>query len=407
MSENNILAQVESILTMKYCFSADEAVEAVNQCDSLGEALVPMDLPEKDFYMRILQHLRLFYNSEFMFFNNRTPKALKSYQKLQTAISETQTQFPDSYARLKYDINRLVLRIDARIQEARAKIAVTEEDMVQADVLYVETINRYNNELEVEQGNNDYDHYFNSLSNIYQTTGQLYRLRGRVYKTRNDLYQALRNLKKARFLGQPNLEPFLEKIREEIVSLTLKNLENQAESLFTEGLIASEAEHYENAKNSYQKSAQLYRSLKHIRKSVEYELQEEIQFSSYYEATAKHLMIQDDNDQAALQFSYATQTLKKVLEKLPSEDLKQNFEPQIIYFEAMQLFCQAVTEYDNMIPEAITHFEEAHKKLEEAQNKAKELENAPLLQSCQNALNKLSSYQEIAGIMFQSDENES
>ena len=38
----------------------------------------------------------------------------------------------------------------------------------------------------------------------------------------------------------------------------------------------------------------------------------------------------------------------------------------------MQLFCQAVTEYDNMIPEAITHFTEARKKLEEAKMKADE-----------------------------------
>ncbi|UCE12959.1 MAG: hypothetical protein JSV04_12295 [Candidatus Heimdallarchaeota archaeon] len=407
MSENNIIAQVENILTKKYCFSADEAIETVNQCNGLGEALVPLDLPEKDFYMRILQHLHLFYNSEFMFFNNRTSKALKSYQKLQTAISETQTLFPDSYARLRYDIDRHVLRIDARIQEARAKIAVSEEDVVQAEVLYVETINRYNTELEIEQNNNDYDHYFNSLSNIFQTTGQLYYLRGKAYKNRSDLYQALRNLKKARFLGQANIEPFLETTRENIISLTLEKLENQAESLFTDGLIASEAEYYENAKNKYQKSAQLYRSLKHIHKSVEYELQEEIQFSSYYEATAKNFMIQDDNEQAALQFSFATQTLRKVLEKLPSEALKQNFEPQIIYFEGMQLFCQAVTEYDNMIPEAMTHFEEAQRKLEEAQTKAKELENAPLLKSCVDALNKLNSYQEIAGLMFQQEENES
>lgn len=407
MSDENLLVKIKNILTQRYCLSADETVETISECDSLGEALVSLDLPEKEFYIRILQHLRQFYNSEFMFHSNRITKALNSYQKLQTAILETQTQFPDLYSRLRYDIDRFVLRIDARIQETRAQIALAENDIVQADVLYVETINRYNNELKLEQAENDYDHYFDSLSNIFQTTGRLYRLRGKNSNNSNDLYQAHRNLKKAQFLGQPNLKTILERTREDIISINLKKLESQAELLFSQGLEKSEEEQFNDAKNSYQKSAQLYHSLNYIRKSIEYELQEQIQFSSYYEATAKNLMIQDDNEEAGRQFSYATQTLQKVLQKLPSDSLRQNFEPQIKYFQAMQLFCQAVTEYDKMIPEAIHHFEEAQQKLEAAKTEAEELENAPLLKSCMNALNKLNSYQEIADLMFHSDESQS
>lgn len=405
MSNENILESIEKILTQKYLLSADNMVETVSLCDNLGETLASMEIPEKEFYVRILQHLRLFNNSEFIFASNRMEKALKSYQKLQLAISETQTEFPDLYSRWRYDIERVVLRIDARIQEARALLAVAENDVVQAEVLYVETINRYSNELQLEQAESDYNHYFDSLSNIFHTTGQLYKLRGKNTNQRSELYQALRNLKKAQFLGQANLEPILDEIREEIVTITLSRIESQAEALFNQGLVESEAEKYNKAKNSYQKSAQLYRSISHIRKSFEYELQEQIQFSSYYEATAKDLMIHDDNEQAALQFSYASQTLQKVLDKLPSEALQANFEPQIIYFQAMQLFCQAVTEYDNMIPEAIEHFEEAQQKLETAKTKAEELQNAPLLKSCVDALNKLNSYQEIAGLMFQSNED--
>ncbi|MHA2245362.1 MAG: hypothetical protein ACXADY_10385 [Candidatus Hodarchaeales archaeon] len=405
MSDENILMEIKKILTRKYCLSADETVETVSLCDSLGEAIVSMDFPDKEFNVRILQHLRLFYNSEFMFHSNRTQKALNSYQKIQTAILETQTQFPDLYSRLRYNIDRLMLRIDARIQEIRAQVALAENDIVQADVLYVETINRYNNELLLEQSNDDYDHYFDSLSNIFQTTGHLYRLRGMNSNDCNNLYQARRNLKKAQFLGQPNLKAILEQISEAITLLTLKKLENQADSLFSKGLEKSEAEQFKEAKNNYQKSAQLFHSLNQIRKSVEYELQEQIQFSSYYEATAKNFMIQDNNEQAALQFSYATKTLEKVLQKLPSESLRQNFEPQIKYFQAMQLFCQAVTEYDNLLPEAIEHFEEAKQKLDSAKTKAEESQNIPLSQSCVKALNKLNSYQEIAGLMFQTDDS--
>lgn len=404
MSDENIVVKVKKILTQKYSLSADETVETVSLCDNLGEALVSMDFPEKDFYIRILQHLRLFYNSEFMFYSDRIKKALSSYQKLQAGILETQTQYPDLYSQLQYDIDRFVLRIDARIQETRARIAEAENDMVQADVLYVETINRYNNELMVEQNKSDYDHYFNSLGNIFNTTAHLYRLRGKNSNNSEDLYLALRNLKKAKFLGQSNVKNLLDKTHEDIILLTLEKLENQAELLFSQGQAKSEADQFKAAKANYQKSAQLYHSLNKIQKSVEYELQEQIQNSSYYEATAKDFMIQDNNEQAALQFSYANRTLQKVLQKIPSDTLRLNFEPQIKYFQAMQLFCQAVNEYDNMIPEAIEHFTEAREKLEEAKMKANENQNIPLSKGCTDALNKLHSYQEIAGLMFQQDD---
>ncbi|MFX0014694.1 MAG: hypothetical protein ACFFB2_06090 [Promethearchaeota archaeon] len=405
MSNENIVVKINQILTQKYCLSADQTVETVNKCDNLGEVIVSMEFPEKDFYIRILQHLRLFYNSEFMFYSNRTQKAFNSYQKLQTAILETQTQFPDLYSQRQYDIDRLVLRIDARMQEARARIAEANDDIVQADVLYVETINRYNNELVLEQAKNDYDHYFDSLSNIFQTTGYLYLLRGKNSKNNNDLYQALKNLKKALFLGHSNVRKMLTETHETILSFNLNKLENQAEALFNRGLERSEAEQFHKAKSSYQKSAQLFHTLNQIQQNVEYELQEQIQFSSYYEATAKSYMIQDNNEQAAIQFSYASQTLQRVIQKIPSEGLRKNFEPQIKYFQAMQLFCQAVTEYDEMIPEAIEHFEEAQQKLEEAKQEADELQNIPLSKSCNEALNKLNSYQEIAGLMLQTDDN--
>ncbi|MFX1514691.1 MAG: hypothetical protein ACFFC6_00135 [Promethearchaeota archaeon] len=405
MSDENILVRVKQILTQKYCTSADETVETIGQCDNLGEALVSTDFPEKDFYIRILQHLRLFYNSEFMIYSDRIKKALSSYQKLQTGILETQTQYPDLYSQLQYDIDRLVLRIDARIQETRARIAEAENDMVQADVLYVETINRYNNELTLEQNKSDYDHYFNSLGIIFFITGHLYRLRGKNSSNAEDLYLALRNLKKAQFLGHSDSE-ILNQTFEDIKTITVGKLEHQAELLFTQGLTNSEADQFDIAKANYQKSAQLYHSLNKLQKSVEYELQEQIQNSSYYEATAKAFMIQDNNEQAALQFSYANQTLQKVLQKLPSDSLRQSFQPQIRYFQAMQLFCQAVTEYDNMSPEAIDHFTEAREKLEEAKEMADENQNVPLSKGCTEALNKLDSYQEIAGIMFQETDSD-
>ncbi|MHA1969428.1 MAG: hypothetical protein ACW964_16720, partial [Candidatus Hodarchaeales archaeon] len=201
MSSKTIIPKVEELLVSKYFLSDHENVEAINQCDSLGEELELTELADKEFYSRILLHLRFFFNAEFMFLKKKNEKALKSYQKLMKAISETQTQFPDYYSRWQSHIDRLLLRIDARIQNSKAKVLLTQNNFVEAEVLYVETINRYNNELEFEQNNNDYDLYFDSLGNIFQTTGDLYQLRGKNRGNRKELYLAIKNLKKAQFLG--------------------------------------------------------------------------------------------------------------------------------------------------------------------------------------------------------------
>ena len=286
VSNEIIIAKLEEVLTSTYFRSGDETVDAISQCDLLGEEFEIIEFSEKEFYLRILQHLRYFFNAEFMYLSKKVEKGLKSYQKLITAIGETLAEFPNLYSRWQYDIDRLLLRIDARIQDSKAQIAQTQDNLVEADLLYTETINRYNNELEFEQSNNDYDHYFNSLGNIFQATGFLYHLRGRKTNNRKDLYEALKNLKKAKFLGQPNLSSKLEEIRNDTISLILTNLEIQAEKFFNRGLLESEKERFTDAKISYQKSAQIFRSLKHIQPSIEYELQEQIQISSYYEAFA-------------------------------------------------------------------------------------------------------------------------
>jgi len=405
LSDEGLYTNIKEVITQRYLRTLEETIEAVNQCDSIIEALSSEDLPEKEFYIRILQHFHLFLNSEFMFQRKRLEKALKSYQKLQINIAETQTQFPDHYSSWRYDIDRLLFRIDARLHEVRARLALEKNDAVQADVLYVETINRYNAELQLEQDQSDYDHYFDSLGNIFLTTGYLYRLRGNNSKNPNELYQAIRNFKKAKFLGLPHLDEIIKETRENVKSLTLAKLESQAELLFGNGLAESEAERFKEAKINYQKSAQLYSSLKQINPNIEYELQEQIQFSSYYEAAAKNFMVQDDNEQAAIQFSHAAQTLMNVLQKLPSDVLKQQFDPQITYFQAMQLFCQAVTEYDKMIPEAMDHFKDAQEKILKTKLKAEEAENTPLINSCNDAINKLNSYLEIAELMFQPNAN--
>ncbi|MFW9856494.1 MAG: hypothetical protein ACFFFG_15690, partial [Candidatus Thorarchaeota archaeon] len=398
-----------SILQQRYPQTADAIIDAINQCDYLIESIMSEDFSQKDFYVNLLQNIRLFLNSESIFHSRSFQKALKFYEKLRVSISETQTQFPDSYSSWRYDIDRLTSRTEARLQEVRAQLSLEQEDTVQADILLVETINRYNLELQLEQEYSDYDHYFNTLGNIFRCSGHLYFLRGLTNNNRIELYQSIKDFRKAIFLGQLDLDDYVKDAHKNIKIMTFAKLEQQAETYFNLGLTETDAEKYSEAKGNYHKSAQLYSSLKRTAfqpdQSREFELQEQIQFSSYYEASAKEFMAQDNNEQAAVQFSNASQTLRNVLEFLPSEALRKNFSPQIDYFEAMRLFCLAVIEYDQMLPEAMIRFRTARGILETARQEAEGMSNLPLVKNCEDTLNKLKSYIEIAELL-QPEESE-
>jgi hypothetical protein len=401
MTDEIIVIRIKEILSQDYQASADKSADIVNLCDQLNEDLSSQEHASADFYLNFTQNLRLFLNSEFFFLNNRIDKSLTNFQKLRESISKTQTEYPEYYSQWQYDFDRLLLRIDARIQNLRAHKYLQTEDIAQAEILFTESIKRYTTELELEQASQDYFHYFDSLRNIYYISGLLYRLRGNRDKNAKELYEALRLFRKAEFLGQESSNTDFDETREEITTLTIKKLESQADGYFNSGVIFSQEEHFHEAKTSYYKSAQVFRSLRKLRDSFEYELQEQIQLSSYYEALAKDFVSKDNNEQAAMKFLYSKQTLEKVLSILPSEEMISSFEPQIEYFDAMYIFCQAVVEYDKLQPEAIEHFSEAAKKLEQAKEKAITMNNVPLVEGCEDALKKISSYEEIAELMFQ------
>ena len=403
MSELDIASKLGEMFNQDYQISVDRTAENVGYCDQLIDSFSSQEKPDLDFYLNILQNLRLFFNCEFLFQNKRIDKALSNYQKVRESLSKTQTEFPDFYSKWQYDLDRLMLRIDARIQNLKASTVLEEKDYAQAQILFTEAIKRYTTELELEQGEQDYYHYFDSLRNIYYLTGLLYRTRGISASNWKEMYQALRFFRKARFLGQETSNIDFNETREEIISFRLEKLEKQAEIYFTNGLVHTQQEQYHQAMINYNKSAQLYRSLRKIRESIEYELQEQIQLSSYYEALAKNLVANDDNESAAKNFLLARETLDRVLQKIPGEQLTATFKPQLMYFEAMHLFCQAVVEYDQLKPESIEHFSDAITRLEDAKEQAKEFDNQPLVNSCIEAINKLNSYQEIGGIMFQSE----
>jgi hypothetical protein len=406
MSEAQIERSLKEIFAQDYQPNTEKITEVISMCDDLSEILNEEENADLEFYHHIIQNTRMFLNCEFLFLSKNIKKASTNFQKLHGLISKTQNDFPDYYSKWQYDIDRLLLRIDARQQNVRALVSLEENDTAQADLLFNETIKRYTTELELEQNIQDYYHYFNSLRNIYYVTGLLYKLRGGRDRNNYELYQALRFFRKARYLGHETSDEDFNHTIDEIRSLRLNKLEKQAELFFESGLIDTQEERYRNAMINYSKSAQVYNSLKKIKDSVEYELQEQIQMSSYYEVLAKDLISKDNNELAAKNFHYARQTLNRVLEKIPSEELKNSFKPQIMYFEAMYLFCIAVVEYDQLEPGAIDNFTEASAKLVQAKEMAETSNNIPLINSCTEGINKLDSYLNIAEIMFQSSDSE-
>ena len=406
MSEAQIEKSLKEIFVQDYQSNVENISEVISLCDDLNELLNEEENVDLEFYHHIIQNTRMFLNCEFLFLSKNIKKASTSFQKLHGLISKTQNDFPDYYSKWQYDIDRLLLRIDARSQNVRALICIEENDIAQADLLFTETIKRYSTELELEQNKQDYYHYFNSLRNIYYVTGLLYELRGGRDLNSNELYQALRFFRKARYLGHETSDVDFNNTVEKILSFRLNKLEKQAELYFQSGLIDTKDERYRNAMINYSKSAQVYNSLKKLKDSIEYELQEQIQMSSYYEVVAKDLISKDNNEAAAKNFHYARQTLDRVLERIPSEELKDSFKPQIMYFEAMHLFCTAVVEYDQLETGAIDHFNEASERLSQAKEIAESLNNVPLIDSCTEAINKLDSYLNIAEIMFQRSDSE-
>ena len=135
MTEIDAIAKLKEMFSQDYQISADGTVEIVNYCDQLSESISSLENPDLDFYLNILQNLRLFFNSEFLFLSKQTNKALSNYQKLRDSFSKTQTEFPDYYSSWQYDIDRLMLRIDARTQNLRAYAILDEQDFAQAEIL--------------------------------------------------------------------------------------------------------------------------------------------------------------------------------------------------------------------------------------------------------------------------------
>ena len=116
MTYETTVSKVKQILSQDYQTSAEKSAEMVSLCDQLSETLSSDTSEDKDFYIKFAQILRLFMNCEFFFLNNKFDKSLSNFEKLRESILKTQSDYAEFYTQWQYDLDRLLLRIDARIQ---------------------------------------------------------------------------------------------------------------------------------------------------------------------------------------------------------------------------------------------------------------------------------------------------
>jgi len=155
MSEAQIERSLKEIFAQDYQPNTEKITEVISMCDDLSVILNEEENADLEFYHHIMQNTRMFLNCEFLFLSKNIKKASTNFQKLHGLISKTQNDFPDYYSKWQYDIDRLLLRIDARHQNVRALVCIEENDTAQADLLFNETIKRYTTELELEQNIQD------------------------------------------------------------------------------------------------------------------------------------------------------------------------------------------------------------------------------------------------------------
>lgn len=401
---NEFSQKVLALLTGDYITDLEVSTHQSLLCNSLLEELNIIDIPGKEFFTLLITYYRAFLKSGMEFLSGRFEKALKGYQKLLNDFSSLQTNFANLYAVYRYDIDRLTLRIDGRIYETRASIALANQDLAQAQILLSETINRFSKEFTYEQEYGDFSHYVNTLGNYHLNLGNLTVINAQASQESKQFYEAINNYKKANFLGVRDLTADIKKLKEEVKNLYLTKQESFSEQIFQEGLKSIDNENFSQGKRYFLKASQIYQSLQNIEKKIDWLFQEKLQLSSYYEAKAKDLMIRDENKKASTQFSKASTILNDLLTVLDNEAISQSFQPQIEYFNGMSLFCLAVSEYDNMNPNAQEHLKDSQAVLEQAINLAKHTDNKPLIQNCEESLNKIKSYQEIAKLMFVEEE---
>jgi hypothetical protein len=250
----------------------------------------------------------------------------------------------------------------------------------------------------------NYDRLFLSLGCFFQAQGYLFLLQSKIASDPtiaiNSCYNSLTHLKKARFVGQIDLDTKIKEIKEEIKELMISRIEKTAEACWNAGMHHAEGKRYKESLQLLERGSAIYRGLQRLQDREDFVLQEKLLRVSALESHARMLMDADKNKEAADRFRRASFALRDVAEyvrAMEKEQLAENFETQKQYFEAMSTFAGGIVAFDeDDVNSAIDAFRTADKILKSTQELARNSGNTILMEQCLESLDQIASYLETA-----------
>ena len=174
--------------------------------------------------------------------------------------------------------------------------------------------------------------------------------------------------------------------------------------VFDEGVNLASDEKYNESRFLFTRGEKIYNNLRRIQDSPDFRLQEQIFKLHKVESTAMSHLLNDENDQATLQFQEAIQVISEIVstvKEFGQAALVHHFQLHSAYFGAMGSFCAALRRFDaEEHQEAKKTFEKVKTTLGEVSGEAKEI-SPPLVQSCKLAINLVDSYLETLNLLLE------
>ncbi|MFX0060660.1 MAG: hypothetical protein ACFFC7_00565 [Candidatus Hermodarchaeota archaeon] len=413
-SETNI----SQILAQKgIIYSLGESVTEVEQflnqteafLDDVNENLVSLN----PFGVEFLKGSHFLLNAELAFLSGRADVALKFFQNAQkqlTNLVESSRNANLNDSLFLYEMQRRLIYSQARVLDSQALVLFAKEEFIEAEKQFQKAANMYNQEMEYERTNWDFQNIYTTMRNFCLTYGFVFysqakeQLNQDLKKARDLAYKSLNFFKKAMFLGSEIAKKKSAEIKKEITDLLFTRFEQLFEALYAKGLEhAVDGENFLVSHEYFQKGTKICEGLLKIQRKVEYELQEHIFRVSAYESYAKFLLQEDKTLEAAQTFQQAVNAsikIRNLLERWRMEALINQFETQEQYFVAMKVFAEGLGFFDKEKAEdAVKAFESAKTTLQQSLTEAKSSGNMPLVESCESAIKQIESYLETARVL--------
>jgi len=415
---NSLISLLHGASTMASSFppiaypeEIDEMQVYMGQCEAfleeLDEKQSKFDPRSQAFVRGSLQLLR----GDLLIEGGRTDQALSFLDNAEREISALIGSLEDQ-PQLGHEVSRRLPYIQGRRLEARARSVHEEKKDEEAVELLMDAAKHYVECRKLEEKAADYYHLFGSYRRLFWLEALSNDIRAGLLvdpaEKRTECYRAIVSYKKAGLFGKDVTKPVAQ-LKNLISEINVDRIVYDIEKLWEEGQRAIVEGRLKEAYQLLTMGAERYRRLQGAMKAAQNRLdlaiQERSMRSSAQECLAREAMKNDQPSVAAAEFRAAATLLQEIVslaaktgEHTLLEIVVPGVESNISYFSGMHAFSQGIVLIDaGKVSEAATSFSEGKERLGEALEGAKRLENAPLVASCTDALNRLETYLAMVG----------